>query len=329
MVEHLKQLKGGSLSQTSIVNSDGELRVRKSISAENNREYGLVRWHSQLKRLQRYNILVPDLFPKVLEVGVEDANYFFDIEYFEGSTDLKNYLLNYGPTQAQMISISSNLISASSKLHSVLRLDTYPGSLALYFQEEYLHKIRDAGVNKLFKEYSEKPSIFLNGIEYPNLESQLSWLKGKCNFLKIDKECLTHGNLTLENILIDKENLNLRFIDPYDENIIDCEEADYSQIFQCSESFYGPLNDGAVTLDDSGIWTCQNDWEDLALFGNIFRKELFRSKPKLNQELTDFLHLTQFIRMLPFKVQANHVHKAILFYALSCKIAQSLREKYD
>ena len=61
--------KGGSLGRTELMQNQAGLKiVRKSISLKKNREYGLVRWQSQYKRLQRYNLIFPDTFPAVLKV---------------------------------------------------------------------------------------------------------------------------------------------------------------------------------------------------------------------------------------------------------------------
>ena len=73
-------LKGGSLSKTYIVPHQNI--VRKEVSRKQNREYGFMRWYSQLMKLQRYNSLYPGLFPKVLDVGANSDAAWFDIEYF-------------------------------------------------------------------------------------------------------------------------------------------------------------------------------------------------------------------------------------------------------
>ena len=66
MAKIIKQFKGGSLSSTNLIEDRGELFVRKSVSLINNREYGFQRWYSQLKKLQRYSVMFPGLFPSVL-----------------------------------------------------------------------------------------------------------------------------------------------------------------------------------------------------------------------------------------------------------------------
>ena len=59
------KLKGGSLSGTYLVSSGGRKKIRKEISLDGDREYGFVRWHSQLKKMQ--NVLA---FPSVLALVV-------------------------------------------------------------------------------------------------------------------------------------------------------------------------------------------------------------------------------------------------------------------
>ena len=61
------KLKGGSLNNTYLIHSDNFSYIRKSVSLVENREYGFQRWYSQLKKLQRYSVLYPELFPKVLK----------------------------------------------------------------------------------------------------------------------------------------------------------------------------------------------------------------------------------------------------------------------
>jgi hypothetical protein len=85
-------LKGGSLSSTYHYTTIGEEFIRKSIDRSVNREYGFVRWYSQLKKLQRYNTQYPNLFPKILRSGVHNDQPYFDLEYLDGFQDIKTIL---------------------------------------------------------------------------------------------------------------------------------------------------------------------------------------------------------------------------------------------
>lgn len=57
-------LKGGSLSKTYRLPQYNI--VRKEVSRTENREYGFVRWYSQLMKLQHYNQIYPAYFQKLL-----------------------------------------------------------------------------------------------------------------------------------------------------------------------------------------------------------------------------------------------------------------------
>jgi len=71
------QLKGGSLSSTSLYEDGDRKFIRKSISTKDNREYGYVRWYTQLKKLQR--LAETGLFPKILDVNYSNNSDYFDI----------------------------------------------------------------------------------------------------------------------------------------------------------------------------------------------------------------------------------------------------------
>lgn len=326
LVKVLEVLKGGSLGRTELIETNGRaLRVRKSISSLNNREYGEVRWHSQLKRLQRYDSLLPGLFPKVLQLGTTEDSYFFDIEYFDGFCNLKSYFCNHSPNQEQVELIAERVIGAAARLHSYTVFDSYPGSLGVYLQEEVLQKLGDACEDPDFQLFSNMPTIYFNGVEFPSLKSQIPWLRGFVDDIKIDSECFTHGNLTLENILIHPVSLEIRLIDPYDENIVDCREADFSQILQCSSSHYGIMSDYEPTVIGASVVLDYKIPAPLIQFNEVILRSFTSSALDLNVKLLDFLHVSQFVRMLPFKVQSGDLNRAILFYALSCKLIQEMR----
>jgi hypothetical protein len=325
----LEVLKGGSLGKTELIQmGDGDLRVRKSISSLKNREYGEVRWHSQLKRLQRYNSLLPGLFPQVLQLGINDDSYYFDIEYYEGFCNLKSYFSNFSTDRGQIELIAAKVVDSATRLHSYSRFDSYPGSLDVYLQEEVLQKLNDACENLGFEVFSNFSTIYLNGVGFPSLKSQTNWLRTFVAKIKIGNECFTHGNLTLENILIHPESLEIRLIDPYDENIVDCKEADFSQILQCSSSHYGIMSDYKPSVSGASVFLEYEIPTPLSQFNEIILESFASPGLELNPELLDFLHVSQFVRMLPFKVQAGDLDKAILFYALSCKLTQEMKVRY-
>ena len=147
------QLKGGSLSSTSLYEDGDRKFIRKSISTKDNREYGYVRWYTQLKKLQR--LAETGLFPKVLDVNYSNNSAYFDIDYLEGYRDVKTILAEDTLTENQ--------------------IETVPKSIG---DCHYLQKVAFAGntIKELPVEMSNCKHLELLRISANNLQSIPSWL---------------------------------------------------------------------------------------------------------------------------------------------------------
>ena len=71
-IEIIKVFKGGSLSSTKLINHpEFNKCILKKVSNNSNREYGFVRFCSQIKRHSQLQSYEPKLFPEILEVGID------------------------------------------------------------------------------------------------------------------------------------------------------------------------------------------------------------------------------------------------------------------
>ena len=132
------KLKGGSLSKTSLVIDGSDKYVLKEISLNQNREYGFQRWYSQLKKLQRFEVMFPGLFPKLLDFGYSNEYAYFKIEYIENSKNGYEFLSQ--ETNHQKIEIFlKNIFNQLNKIHKT-KISYFPNSLELYFEEELTSK---------------------------------------------------------------------------------------------------------------------------------------------------------------------------------------------
>jgi len=322
--------KGGSLGRTELMQNQAGLKiVRKSISIKKNREYGLVRWQSQYKRLQRYNLIFPDTFPKLLQVGSDQSTYFFDMEYLEGFINLKDYLSNRTFCESEVIQIVEKVFHLAFEMHTSINLKSNIGVFNLYLQEECFNKLDDALLHPRFEQFVKHERIVFNNQEVKNLSFHKEWIQRFASELKISSECYTHGNLTLENILYNPESNIVKFIDPYDENIIDCAESDFSQIKQCSEGHYGLIMKSKYSIEANRIQVNYKIPESFELFSDRLDKLVSENLSNYNYKSEDFFYISQFYRMLPFKVQSANIDQAIIFYGLACKLTQNLRDKYE
>lgn len=312
------KLKGGSLNSTYYHSTIGEDFVRKSINRDVDREYGYVRWYSQLKKLQRYNTQYPNLFPRVLRAGIDAYTPYFDLEYLDDFQDIKTILATKKLTEYEIANISEAVWKGFNQLHSIkYKSNVYTG--VLYFVEEVEQKINDALKNPEFEEFYDMGTHeYFGGIVH-GLSNYMNELQNFFHDVEIMEEENIHGNPTLENIMYSFDENRVVFIDPYEESIIDTKYLDYAQVLQCSRSYYGYINDNSVIVHDNYVK------HDLVIPKNFYTfNQHFESKLENERMLIDVLEATQFIRMLPFKLLAGDIDKAKYFYVHACYLLSKL-----
>jgi hypothetical protein len=320
MPDNVIKLKGGSLNSTCL-HIDGDCKfVRKTISTTADREYGYVRWYSQLKKLQRFNALIPGSVPQVLDAGINNQGAYFDIEYIDAK-DIKTLFKEDALTMYQTERMHSALWFAFDKLHfNEYKPNT--SSLKLYFQEEVLQKLNDARQFPEFDQFFQIDSYHHNGETFKGVKSRLEAFS-KLFDRAIDCESYVHGNPTLENILYNPETDKIVFIDLYEEGIVDSRFMDYSQVLQCSSSHYGLLNDSVLEVHGNATDYDIVVPENLKYFDHMFKYELKCRYPQ-NYDLVRLFEATQFFRMLPFKCHSGNIEAAKFFYAHACSLVNTL-----
>ena len=307
----IQRLKGGSLNNTTLHEDGGVKFIRKSIDLNNNREYGYVRWYSQLKKLQRF--AHTGLFPKLLKVEATKDLAYFDIEYLDGYRDIKTILTNDILSHDEIERINNSIWRSFDTLHS----SSYPAiknAGKLYFKEEVLQKYCDAIKYNEFYQYYQHGTFGYNGEIVYGIGSYINELENFFNEVQFETEENIHGNPTLENMMYSFETDKVIFIDPYEESCIDSRLLDYSQVLQCSRSYYGYINDHSVVIDGTSVIFPRAIPENFKILNDIFED---RIDPKYKM-IVDVFEATQFIRMLPFKCAAGDIDKAIFFYTHAC-----------
>lgn len=313
-------LKGGSLAGTYLVDSSEGQFVRKEISLDSDREYGFQRWYSQLKRLQRYDTLFPDLFPKVIRFGSNGKQGYFDIEYFPDAINCFDYLKNFS-SESKEIRIFDLIIEGMKILHSI-KIKSCSDAINLYHREEVTQKLEDCWGNTEFFNYANSSSVVFEGHEVPSLISMLPEYEdfGATNYKKLShvEESYTHGNITLENILYCPNTDRIVFVDPYEENIIDNKYNEYSQLLQSCSSYYEVYNESDFDSNEKIIIP-----EGIKIFKIQFENFLDKNLSPKELKVVKYFEASQFIRMLPFKVKVNPA-KAFFFYNLASYLVYNL-----
>lgn len=295
----IKELKGGSFSKTVVMEENGKKFVRKFISKNINREYGLVRWHSQIRKLQIMTQAIgSENAPKILGLGFQDSNYYYDIEYLEGSKNMLDYLMD--PQKNIKVSTAFNNLFDVIENYKKINFGSVKGSFSLFVEEEIVSVLKrvlvDSSIGCLSQdEKNDVKKLCIKAFELIELN--------KSYLTKLELvETLTHGNLTLENTMIDSSG-QIKLIDLYAETYCESWLGDVSQLMQSCIGDYELIND----LDENAF-SCL--FTEICITKNSsyeeFKRLLNKFISKLNHDervALEVFYATQFIRMFPFKIE--------------------------
>jgi hypothetical protein len=322
------RLKGGSLSGTYLcIPEVGDSFVRKEVSLVENREYGFQRWYSQLKRLQRYENMFPGIFPRLIEYGRDGDLAYFNIEFFDGAQTVHAFLTKTNNSQL-IDEMFAQLVCVMKKMHET-EITSFEPSFALYVYEEIEQKMKACMKNARFREFCTHREIIFNGKKVAGLKHVLNeYVDMFQSVYKKPIETFTHGNLTLENILYQPIYKKIIFIDPYEENIIDSSLAEYSQILQSSNSLYELYNSAVPRIEGNEVSLEIDPPRGLQYFNEIFRSFMEITLSSDQIKVVRLLEISQFARMLPFKMEIDE-DKMLFFYALGSCLFHELKTDWD
>lgn len=318
----VRELKGGSLSKTVVVKVNGQFRVRKFCSYLENREFGLVRWHSQIRRLQYLRKFLGDNVVEVLAMGTEGDFFYYDIPYYSTAVDCSEFLESSSDYQLML----SHLVTLMNKM-SKIKFGNVLGSVAVYLREEMLGRIEGA-LDDLEKgpiEGLANPLGFGDRIKASILEIKIVIREYEQRSII---ETLTHGNLTLENMLWDPERSKLILIDPYAETYAETLIGDISQIAQSTFSGYEYILKHNLINDPSvDVYPISEVPDKIKIFGSEFIERM-ASEPFFDNRLLRIMHASQFIRMFPFKAHSNRLN-AFFFLQRGLEIIEGSQNARD
>lgn len=319
-----KMMKGGSLSGTYLCDTGERQFVRKQVSLTENREYGFQRWNSQLKRLQRYNYMFQLYYPKVINYGKYNDEAYFDMEYFPNAITAHEFILTTLDFK-KLDRFIDQLIYMMSRIHEA-QLPSPENAMDLYIHEEIEEKLYACRHSDRFCNFMQYEDLYFNGSKCTSFVKVLDEYKGMMKLVyKNPTETFTHGNLTLENILFQPETERVIFIDPYEENIIDSHLADYSQIYQSSHALYETydMNFPVIYGNTANCLVPRSPGMDY--FSLKFSQFINEVCTQEEQIVIKLLEVSQFMRMLPFKMEINE-DKMLFFYTLGSHLFQQIRD---
>ncbi len=213
-----------------------------------------------------------------------------------------------------------------NKMHQN-RMIASPKAIDLYLNEEVDRRLNDCLKDHEFNIFLKHDNIVFNGHNVQPLMSVLEEYKGMCRkHYKGVSETFTHGNITLENLLYIKEERRVVFIDPYEENIIDSDLAEYSQLLQSSNGKYEMYNSDDAIIVGNNVTLELSVPYGIEYFNNQLIDYLQKKYSFNDYIMIRLFEVSQFIRMLPFKLIVDK-NKMIFFYSLASYLYSELKKE--
>jgi virulence-associated protein VapD len=294
----IKELKGGSLSRTVVIDGGQRLLVRKYISITENREYGLVRWQSQIRKIQTLRSYLGESVISIESMGVDGSFYYYDMPFYKNALNCAELLENNNN-----VNLASEIVQLLDQM-SKIGFGWVSGSVSVYLSDEVLYPLKNSLKQLLLVQSGSFSNINDMKREIESAIDLVLILIKKYENKKI-LEGLTHGNLTLENMLWDKDSKKLILIDPYSETYTESLCGDMSQISQSSLSGYEYIIKNKLHNDPSiDGYPYTSIPKEINLLGNDIL-DLVSEFDWFDSDLHQIMYASQFIRMFPFKIHSD------------------------
>ncbi|WP_432372856.1 lysylphosphatidylglycerol synthase domain-containing protein [Pantoea allii] len=312
---------GGSDALTSLISCNGNLYVRKYA-----KKNGMDKLKLQSAWLNENKLSLP--LAQITQEYKHESFYTYDMPYSNQSIDFYEFIHSSAIDKSWNI-----LLKVNNKLN-----EFHHSGMASHADKETIKKyVTEKAVSNFNKIVELATPIFRNDIvninnNHINLQSISNWINDP-NFhhkFKHTTVATIHGDLTIENIIINKELDNGWFIiDPNVGNIFETPLIDHAKLMQSLHFGYESLNRTILCLskDDDFFITFYRSYQYSKLFEN-YKKWLIESfGDDYLREV--FLHeIIHYLRLVPYKFRKDQ-NVGIAFTACALLLIQEYINTYE
>ncbi|ODA89879.1 hypothetical protein ATY41_12000 [Leifsonia xyli subsp. xyli] len=252
-LEVVRFFKGGSDAVTALVREDGVARVRKVVPEQHREKLA-----QQYRWLRRHSA-TPNV---VRALGETDGPgyYSFDIEFDPATTTMFGYLHSASPEDGQraLRRVWDTMFDHVYDLRTEAR---HPETVAQYLQERLADRLdQAAALHPELAAVLACETVGIAGQEHPGLRQLLSAIvadeRAWEDLITYRESAAIHGDLTIDNLLIDPDSGDILIIDPSDDNQVRGPVLDFARHFQSLWGGYEFLNESdrspRIRIDPAG-----------------------------------------------------------------------------
>ena len=298
----LEDLSGMSEANTFLIKNKNSKFIRKIAS------------NGASKKLKKqYQYIIENKYlklPKILNKYEEDNIFYYDMEYLANGETFFT-AIHYFSVEKSLKTLNEILNSLNKSYITINNDNKYYNNL---FYEKYINNNINISLSNLQIKYLQKyDNFFVNDIEVPNILNLNEYLKLYNSNLNYDIKNI-HGDLTIENILVDT-NGNYIIIDPSPmyNNIF----AEYSKLFQSLHGKYEYLkNSNSLSIEKNSIKYADYSTQKYSDIFNYIKQFIVDNYGNEGLKATYFYEAVCHLRNLSYMVRLNK-NNSILMLALS------------
>lgn len=299
----IKDLSAASEAKTYLMqDKDNKLFIRKIALAE-----ASIKLKLQFEWLNKnQNLPLPKIFNSV----DKDNLFSYGMEYFANGETFFT-AIHYFSVEKSLKTLNEILNSLNKSYITINNDNKYYNNL---FYEKYINNNINISLSNLQIKYLQKyDNFFVNDIEVPNILNLNEYLKLYNSNLNYDIKNI-HGDLTIENILVDT-NGNYIIIDPSPmyNNIF----AEYSKLFQSLHGKYEYLkNSNSWSIEKNSIKYADYSTQKYSDIFNYIKQFIVDNYGNEGLKATYFYEAVCHLRTLSYMVRLNK-NNSVLMLALS------------
>lgn len=308
-IEIIKKFKGNSFCNTYLLKNKNGYFVRKYILKNSDTSLHVDKLKRQYQDLKRFYYYDKNLVPNLLNEKDSDFDYYFDIEYLPNHKQLDTYNkeIQHKVLDKLFDRLSNNVYCYKKKNDDVRFIDDY-------FKTKIYPKLLEFEKECPILNYLiNSDEVIINNKKYYGLRKIFEIL----DIHNFNTEWINpiHGDLTLENILYDEINNDIKLIDMDGSRYVDSCYFDLGKIFQSIVTNYSEWNILDNIIYDKNInnikcidkyFDCENSEYDTIC--NLFGKIMGVKDKNIIFKKGIFFMTTYFIRFVQFRRQVSDDH---------------------
>ena len=308
-IKILKDLSANSFAKTLLIERGCELIVRKSIikSEKNKKHYETLK--RQCSDLRRLKYVAEASVPLILGEVDNELEYYYDMEW------LSEHVEAAGIETHDKIECLNNVMTLLSENVYSLSKDIDGDLWIQQFLDEKIYPKFNTfcELGEDFEHLINSDKVTINGKKYWGLRKIFE----KLNFkdIKPEKIGIVHGDLTLENIMYNLSDGDVKLIDMDGSRLFDARELDLGKLSQSIIANYTNWKNYR-DLDYShkdGVYECVGDFFELnkdETYDFLIEswKNILKKKEKVVYNKAIFYMSTYLIRFVPFRMQIGRDH---------------------